>query len=135
MAKLDVSGFDELELTLEEMADLPESVLDEMLDAQAAVIVAAQKAKGAAYGIHRTGMTLDSIKAGSPKRTKDGKSISIYPQGVNKDGNRNAEVAFVNEYGKRGQPARPFIRDANESAAGAAVSAAEQIYDDWLKGL
>lgn len=135
MAKLDVSGFDELELTLEEMASLPESVLDEMLDAQAAVIVTAQKAKGAAYGVRRTGMTLGSIKAGRPKRIRDGKSISIYPQGVNKDGNRNAEVAFINEYGKRGQPARPFIRDANESAAGAAVSAAEQIYDNWLKSL
>ncbi len=135
MAKLEVNGFEAMELTLDEMASLPDPVLDEMLGAEAEIVASAQKAKGLAYGVHRTGMTLGSIKAGNPKRTRDGKSISMYPQGTNKDGNRNAEVAFVNEYGKRGQAARPFIRDANERAADTAVSAAEKVYDEWLSSL
>lgn len=135
MAKLEVNGFEGMELTLDEMAALPDPVLDEMLEAEAAVVIPAQKAKGLAYGVHRTGVTLASIKAGKPRRIRNGKSISVYPQGTNKDGNRNAEVAFVNEYGKKGQNARPFIRDANESAADQAVSAAENVYDEWLSSL
>lgn len=57
----------------------------------------------------------------------------VYPQGTNERGNRNAEVAFINEFGKHGQPARPFIKTANEEAADTAVEAAAKVYDKYLK--
>ena len=46
---------------------------------------------------------------------------------------RAAEVAFVDEFGKQGQPARPFIQTANEKAADPAIDAAARVYDDFLK--
>ena len=46
--------------------------------------------------------------------------------------NRVAEIAFINEFGKKNQPARPFISQANESNAGAAVDAAADVYDRYL---
>ena len=87
--------------------------------------------------MHRTGVTLESIKRGKVKTTKTGRVLHVYLQGVNKDGNRNAEVAFINEFGKHGQPARPFIRDANEGSIDKAVDAAAEVYDKFLqsKGL
>lgn len=135
MAKLNIGGFDKISMTMEELGKLPESVLDEMLLAEAEVVLKAQKSKGRAYGVHKTGVTLNSIKVGKPRKAKDGKSISVLPAGTNATGNRNAEVAFVNEYGKKGQPARPFIRDANEGASEGAVSAAEKVYIKWLESL
>ena len=51
---------------------------------------------------------------GKIKRTGLDKSITVAPQGHNKRGTRNAEVAFVNEFGKRGQPGRPALKTANE---------------------
>ena len=133
MAKLTTSGLDGLSLSLEEISRIPESVIDEALDASADIIVSAQKAKGRAYSVYRTGVTLSSIKKGKKKKTKDGKAIYISPVGTNAKGVRNAEVAFVNEYGTKRQAPRPFIRDANESAANAAVDAQERVIDRWLK--
>jgi len=119
-------------MSMEELQDIPDSVLKDMLEAQADVIEPAQKRKGRDYGVHRTGVTLGSIKRDKPRRTKDGGVISISLQGRNARGNTNAEVAFINEFGKRGQPPRPFIRDATEENADKASDAAANVYGDWL---
>ena len=142
MARLTTNGLDDLMLTLDQIGDMPDDVLGGMLDAAADVFVAAQKRKGAAYKVQDTGMTIESIKKSRPRRTKDGGSISIYPQGERqrehpKTGTtsitRNAEIAFVNEYGKRGQPPRPFIREANEECTDEAIQAAADVYGAWLE--
>lgn len=135
MARLEVNGLVELELSFEEMARLPDDVTDKMLIAGAKVAEKAQRAKGIAYGVYRTGLTLASITHDNIRKNKDGKAVNVVFKGTNKDGNRNAEVAFVNELGKKGQPARPFIRDANEECADDVVTAEEQPYNEWLDSL
>ena len=42
------------------------------------------------------------------------------------------ERAYIDEYGKRGQPARPFIRTANERAEPKAAQAGEKVYGAFL---
>jgi HK97 gp10 family phage protein len=115
-------------LSYEQMAQIPDEVFDEMLNAGADIVAEKQKSVGERMGVHKTGVTLDSIK----KSRKTGKTasrryIDVYPQGKNADGNRNAEVAFINEYGKIGQPARPFMRTANEEAAGEVADVAADV--------
>lgn len=138
-------GMDELMLSLEEIAAIPEDVQDEILNAQADVIIQAQKQSIEAYDIRDTGKVLASVKKGKPKRRrKDGvRVIYITPTGSRKRGGkrkwskvsttRNAEILFVNEYGKKGQKARPAIRDANEKSAEKATEAALEVYDRFLK--
>ena len=46
---------------------------------------------------------------------------------------RNAEIAFINEYGKRGQAPRPFIRQAAEQGADTIAKPGEEIIGDWLE--
>ena len=133
MARFETDGLARLAVDYEELEHLPSNLLEDMLNAGAAVLERAQKAKGREYGVYRTGMTIGSIKRGKVKTTADGRAIYIYPQGKNKQGNRNADVAFINEFGKKGQTARPFIRGANESAAEETISKAEKVYDEWLK--
>ena len=86
-------------------------------------------------GVYRTGLTLASITHDNIRKNKDGKAVNVVFKGTNKDGNRNAEVAYINEFGKKGQPARPFIRDANEECAEDIVTAEEQPYNEWLESL
>lgn len=136
MASFQVDGMDEFLSDLREALELPDDVAETMLEAEARVVVDAQRRSGLAMGVHRTGVTLDSITHGKTKRTKDGgRSMYLYPQGTNAKGERNAAVAFINEYGapQRGIAPRPFIRTANEQAADAAVEAAAQVHDRWLK--
>ena len=143
---------------LEGIFSIPDSVANEMMTAQANVVAEKQKQVGREMGVYRTGETLDSITAeNSARRLRNGWSIRIYPRGLRKKTHtakgdsaqatqrryakkkgqtynvRNAEVAFINEYGKESQRARPFIRVANERCAVETTEAAMKVYDDWLK--
>lgn len=136
MANISVIGLDSLMEDIEAVAELPDSVADGMLDAEASIVEEAQVYIGMKMGVYRTGVTLSSITHGKMKTAKDGGRIKyVGPQGVNENGDRNAEVAFINEFGapNRGIVARPFIRIANEAAADEAVAAAMEVYDDYLK--
>lgn len=136
MPQFEVQGYGELSAALEDLANLPDELLDEMLEAESDVVESAIKAKAAAYGVEDTGQMISSIKRGPIRRIRDGKALTISPQGSRKRGNtvtRNAEISFINEYGKQNTPARPFMRDAVEGSADEAVQAAASVYDDYLK--
>jgi HK97 gp10 family phage protein len=134
MASFGVNGLDGLMLSLSEAAELPDDVAEEMLTEEAEIVEEAQVYQGMAMGVYDTGETLRSISHGKMKRTNDGgRAMYVYPQGTDENGIRNAEVAFINEFGKHGQTARPFIRTANEEAADPAVEAAAKVYDKFLK--
>lgn len=135
MAEISTSGLEELMSDMEKVAELPDAIILEMLTAEAEVIAPAQAAEAQAMGVYDKGTTAQSIKYDKKlKDTKDGKAIYVYPQGTRSDGNRRrvAEVAFINEFGKGGQPARPFINTANEKKADEAVEAASRVYDKFL---
>lgn len=135
MGTMSVSGLDDLIGDLDELARLPDSVTDQMLNAEADVIEAAQRSEASRMwkGPYYTGTTAASIKKGKIKRTGLDKSITVAPQGHNKRGTRNAEVAFVNEFGKRGQPGRPALKTANERKEQEAVAAGEKVYHAYRK--
>lgn len=143
MAKVEFKGIDELMLSMQEVAALPDEVVDAMLDARADVVVEAQResAKKMLTGPYATGTTARSIKKGKPKLRDGHRVVYVTPTGSRKRGRakavRNAEIAYENEYGKKGVPARNFIRTANESCADAAVAAEYEVYSRYLeeKGL
>lgn len=132
MGSFTVNGIDALSDDLAALAALPDSVIEAILDAEADVILPAQRETARSMGVYKSGMTAGSIKKGKVKKTATGKTLTVAPQGKNARGDRNAEVAFINEYGKEGQPARPFIRTANERAEPKAVEAGEKVYHEFL---
>lgn len=136
MAEFSFSGLGDLMLDMQAIAELPEDVQDEMLNAQADVVVKAQQEQAKVMGVEDTGLTLHSIKKGKVKLKKGVRVIYVTPTGTRKRGKkrvRNAEIAFVNEFGKEKQKARPFIRTANEKSAEATTQAAADVYDRFLK--
>ena len=135
-------GLDELMLSLEEIAAIPVEVQDEMLNVQADVTLRAQRESILAHGIYdrdnKGRHVADSLKKSKVKiRKKDQvRVINITPAGSRRRGNtvtRNAEILFVNEYGRKDQKARPAIRDANEKSADRGTMAALEVYDNFLK--
>ena len=75
MATFRIDGLEEFSLSLDEIAKIPDAVLDEMIEAQADIIEAAQKASAEAFGVKDTGIMQSSIGRGKPRRTKDGPFI------------------------------------------------------------
>ena len=143
MARFDAKGIEGLELSLQELAEIPDEVVEEMLDAAAEVTVRAHKNEIRALGLVDTGMLAGSIK---PVKKAGGRSndfkrhVLVYPAG--KRGTRkrkkdvtNSEVGFVHEFGapKRGIPARQWMRKANEKCAPEVEAAEFAVYDRWLK--
>lgn len=136
MAKLSCHGLDDLELDMKAIAELPLEVQDEMLNAMADVTVEGQKRKAKAYGVEKTGLTIKSIKKGKVKTRKGQRVIYVTPTGTRKRGKRrvrNAEIAYVNEFGTRVHKARPFVRDGNEATAKASTEAGLNVYDRHLR--
>jgi len=136
MADFKIDGLADLMLDLQTLASLPEQVTEEMLNAQADIVVSAQKSKARALGIDRTGLTIDSIQKSKVKKFKTGPCITVEFKGSRTRGKtktRNAEIAFINEYGKKNQPARPFVNLANEETEAEQTSAALKVYDNYLK--
>lgn len=139
MAEFSCNGLDNLMLSMQEIAEISEEVHDEMLRAGADVVAQAQREKVKAYGIYDGSSpkhVADVIKPGKVKLKKGQRVIYVTPAGSRRRGKsvtRNAEILFVNEYGKRGQKARPAIRDANEACAEQMVNAQMAVYDKHLR--
>lgn len=140
MAQFEVEGLEALEDFFGNMAAMPDSVIDKMLNAEADVAVKAQKRTTASmwHGPLSNGISSSSIKKGRPKKTKGGRGVSITFKGSRTRVNTttaNSEIAFVNEFGKRGQNPRPAIKTANEECADEAVEAAGAIFDEFINSI
>lgn len=139
MGSLKTDGIDSLSLDLSELAYLPDRVVADMLQVEADVILSAQRSEIESRwkGPYSLGISAKSIRKGSVKKGKDGYSISIYPQGSRKRGKktvRNAEIAFINEYGapKRNIRARPALKSAIARKEDEAAAAGEKVYQAYL---
>lgn len=139
MANIEVTGLDGLLDDLASLAGLPDSVGEDVLNAEADVIVSAQREEiGRRWrGPYSEGISAQAVKKGPVKRKGSGQSISIYPQGTRKRRGksvRNAEIAFINEYGApgRGIVARPAIAAANAKAEQPALDAGERVFNAYL---
>jgi len=131
LAHIRFEGIDELIADLGGIDDLP---VEEMLNASADVVVAAQKQKADVMlqGPYNKGAVKGAIRKGKVRKNKDGAHIKIEFSGTQHNA-PISEIAFINEFGKTNQPARPFIATANEESAADAEGAAAAVYDAWLK--
>lgn len=146
MAELSFTGLDELILSMQEVAEIPDDIQDEMLNAGADVVVRAQQQAARTMQVQDTGLTIAQIRKTKVKVKNGKRVIYIYPQGTRFRGKgdngkpvriRNAEIAFINEYGTRRQAARPFVLQGNETSAEETTQAQATVYYRWLesKGL
>lgn len=138
MARLDLSGYDELINAFSRLADAPEEVTSKTLSEMEAVAADKIRESGRAYGIYDQESTvhvLDNIKMNEPKMTDTGGYADITFAGSRTRHNkttRNAEIAFINEYGKTKQTARPFVGEAINKNADAIAEAGLAVLD-WAE--
>ena len=139
MARLEIDGFDELNAALARIGTIPEAVTVKALDAMAAVAAAKIKASGESMGVRDPESNvhvLDTIKTTKAKKTAAGGYEDVTFAGTRaRSGKRvrNAEIAFVNEYGTRHQRARPFIGQAMTQNEAAIAAPGAEILGDWIE--
>lgn len=123
--------------------EIPEYIMDAMLTAKADVIQPKieQYAEYMLQGEYSTGGTKKALKRYNPKYSKkySGRQLTLQFTGVRKgrkgklENRRNATIAFLNEFGTRKTPPRPFVQYAVEFGKKQAFDNAEKVFDEWLK--
>ena len=124
-------------LSMQEIAEIPDEIIDAILNAQADALIPEIQERGRGYGVEAegSGKMLKSIKKGKIRIKKKSRSITVSPTGSRARGKKrtkNTEIAFLNNYGTRHQKARPFWTDAEKTSALTVTAAGEQIVDKWL---
>ena len=123
MARFSCSGFDELNAAYAELKDIPHSVTQDVLEAMGTVAMERIRETGEAMDVRDPGSSehiLDKLKLSKVTYTKDGGYLKVTYSGKRLRGKtttQNSEIAFINEFGKRGQPARPFMKTALDKSA------------------
>lgn len=141
MARLEISGLDELDRVFRELGNVPDDVTERACKAGAEVAAAKIKQTGESKRIRsREGSAhiLDRIKVGKFKKTDGGGYVDITFSGTQKKtkGSKpvsNGRVAFENEYGNSTQSARPFVGPAIASNEDAIVRPMADAIGDFME--
>ena len=139
MAQVILDGVNAIDQMFHDLGEIPWDVTQDALEAMTAVAQQKVRASGESMGVRDPESDvhiLDKIKRGKAKKTDDGGYADITFTGSRtRNGNttRNAEIAFVNEYGKRGQAARPFIGLAMTQNEDSIQDAADKVIGDWIE--
>ena len=136
MASLELQGFEDLANSLQRFAEISDEDLEKMLREMAEKGIVLIRSAGESMGVRDPESDvhiLDKMAAGKFKKTLTGGYVDVTFRGTRtRDGTktRNAEIAFVNEYGKRTQQARPFVGYAMEKGEDSILEPAEEFLDE-----
>ncbi len=141
MASFELYGFEDLQDAISRIADIPWEVMEDALDGMAEVAAEKIRSTGESMGVRDPESNthiLDKITRGKPKKNDYGGYELI-----NFSGNRyryksntktaNATIAFEQEYGRRGQAARPFVGLALNENEDEIYAPAEKNIGDWIE--
>lgn len=85
---------------------------------------------------HATGELQGALGVSPPKPNRDGNyDIKIGFSEPRSDGKSNAMIASVLEYGKSGQPPRPFLKTAQSSSKNACIEAMKAEFEKEVQEL
>ena len=141
MAKVDIKM---PEAFLEKMSRLGtqfDSVAESVLEAGGEVVLAKVQSNlssvigsGTKYDSRSTGELARSLGLSPAKVNRDGNhDIKIGFAEPRSDGDSNAKIANILEYGKSGQPAKPFLKPARSSSRNACISAMKAKLDEEVE--
>ena len=131
MAKIDVKMPEDFLLKVSRLADQTDVIIPKVLEVGGAVVLDKVKGnlstvigKNTKYPSRATGELLSSLGVTSAKQDWDGNyNVKIGFAEPRSDGGSNAKIANIIEYGKHGQPAKPFLKPAKSTSRKACIKA------------
>ncbi len=138
MAKVDVKMPEEFLLKLSRLGSGTDAVAEKVLEAGGQVVLSRVKANlsavigsGTKYDSRSTGELEASLGLSPVKADRDGNhNIKIGFSEPRHDGGSNAKLATILEYGKHGQPAKPFLKPAKTSSRAECIRVMTQTLDE-----
>ncbi|GHU48782.1 hypothetical protein FACS1894127_0180 [Clostridia bacterium] len=132
MAKMEIRMPEDFLLKLSRLADKTDEILPKVLEAGGEVALAKVKTnltavigRGTKVKSRSTGELARSLGLSSAKQKRDGSGwdIKVGFAEPRSGGGSNAKIANILEYGRHGQPAKPFLKPAKTQSRNQAIEA------------
>ncbi len=132
MAKMEMKLPEEFLLKLSRLSDKTDEIIPKVLETGGEVVLAKAKSnlssvvgRGTKVKSRSTGELEDSLGLSPAKQKRDGSGwdIKVGFAEPRSDGGSNAKIANILEYGKHGQPPKPFLKPARRQSKNAAIDA------------
>ncbi len=143
MAKADFKLPDEFLTKLSRLGKDTDAVAEKILEAGGKVVLAKVKSNlssvigsGTKYDSRSTGELVQSLGLSPVKLNCEGNhDIKIGFSEPRSDGGSNAKLANILEYGKHGQPAKPFLKSAKSASKAECIRVMEQTLKEEVEKL
>lgn len=143
MAKAEVQLPEELLTRLSQLGAKSDEIAEKMLEAGGEVLLSSVKSnlagvigKGTKYPSESTGELERSLGLSPAKLDRNGNhNIKVGFSEPRADGSSNARIANIIEYGKHGQPAKPFLKPAKSASKAAVIEAMKQAFEQEVSKL
>ena len=143
MAKVDVKMPEDFLLKLSRLGDKTDEICEKALNAGGEVVLA--KVKSNLSSVIGKDTKTDSRSTGELEKSLGLSRVLIDDNGnanikigfkePRSDGESNAKIASIIEYGKQGQPPKPFLKTARTSSKKACVKAMVETLEQEVKNL
>ena len=143
MAKAEVQLPEEMLTRLSQLGAKSDEIAEKMLEAGGEVLLSRVKSnlagvigKGTKYPSESTGELERSLGLSPAKLDRNGNhNIKVGFAEPRSDGGSNAQIANIIEYGKHGQPAKPFLKPAKSASKAAVIDAMKQTFEKEVSKL
>jgi len=143
VAKVDVKMPEEFLLKLSKLGSNTDTITEKVLEAGGKVVLekvrsnlASVVGKNTKYKSRSTGELEGALGLSPTKADKNGNhNIKVGFAEPRSDGGSNAMLANLIEYGKHGQPARPFLKPAKTAARAECMRVMEQTFEEEVAKL
>ena len=141
MAKCEMKLPEEFLLKISKLGSDFDSVADTVLQAGGEVVLAKVRSnlssvvgRGTKYDSRSTGELEGALGLSPSKLNRNGNhDVKVGFAEPRSDGGSNAKLANILEYGKHGQPAKPFLKPAKTASKQACIDAMTQRLEDEVK--
>ena len=143
MAKVDIKMPDDFLLKISKLGSDFDPVAEKVLKAGGEVVFKRTKSnlsavigKGTKHESRSTGELEKALGVTSVRLDRSGNhNIKIGFSEPRSDGESNAKLANILEYGKHGQPAKPFLKPAKSASKSECISTMKSTFEEEVKKL
>ncbi len=143
MAKVDIKMPDDFLLKISKLGSDFDPVAEKVLKAGGEVVFKRTKSnlsavigKGTKHESRSTGELEKALGVTSVRLDRNGNhNIKIGFSEPRPDGESNAKIANILEYGKHGQPAKPFLKPARSASKSECISVMKSTFEEEVKKL
>ena len=143
MAKVDFKMPEDFLLKLSQLGERTDEIVTKVLESGGEVVASKVRSnlsavigRGTKEKSRTTGELLRSLGVSPAKQDRDGNfNVKVGFSEPRSEGGSNAKIANILEYGKSGQPSKPFLKTAKSASKNECIDAMKKRFDEEVESI